>query len=146
MRARIVITVLVAALALTGCGTSWKNSGGAGPGGTINVLAASSLTQAGFPYGSGTRTMWFAPDKGLVKLVFRRDNQALLGCSIFGEGACEMIHVAAAVMSFGGSIDYFIQAVFNYPTLGDAYKYAAYDGLQRLAKRNTTSTGLPRVR
>jgi NAD(P) transhydrogenase len=82
---------------------------------------------------------------GFVKLVFRRDNQALLGCSILGEGACEMIHVAAAVMSFGGSIDYFIQAVFNYPTLSDAYKYAAYDGLQRLARRITNSAGLPRV-
>jgi NAD(P) transhydrogenase len=49
-------------------------------------------------------------------------------------------------MSFGGTIDYFIQAVFNYPTLSDAYKYAAYDGLQRLAKRISRSTGLPRVR
>jgi NAD(P) transhydrogenase len=83
---------------------------------------------------------------GFVKLVFRREDQALLGCSILGEGACEMIHVAAAVMSFGGSIDYFIQAVFNYPTLSDAYKYAAYDGLQRLAKRISNSTGLPRIR
>jgi NAD(P) transhydrogenase len=82
---------------------------------------------------------------GFVKLVFRRDDQLLLGCSILGEGACELIHIAAAVMSFGGTIDYFIQAVFNYPTLSDAYKYAAYDGLQRLARRISDSTGLPRV-
>ncbi len=83
---------------------------------------------------------------GFVKLVFRRDDQALLGCSILGEGACEMIHIAAAVMSFRGTIDYFIQAVFNYPTLSDAYKYAAYDGLQRLAIRISQRTGLPQVR
>lgn len=80
---------------------------------------------------------------GFVKLVFRRDNQQLLGCSVFGEGACELIHVAAAVLSFGGSIDYFIQGVFNYPTLSDAYKYAAYDGLQRLAKRRSRMDSLP---
>jgi len=83
---------------------------------------------------------------GFVKLVFRREDQALLGCSILGEGACEMIHVAAAVMTFQGTIDYFIQAVFNYPTLSDAYKYAAYDGLQRLAIRISQRTGLPQVR
>lgn len=82
---------------------------------------------------------------GFVKLVFRRDDKTLIGCSIFGEGACELIHVAAAVMSFGGSIDYFIQAVFNYPSLSDAYKYAAYDGLQRLAKRLSRHAGLPAI-
>jgi NAD(P) transhydrogenase len=82
---------------------------------------------------------------GFVKLIFRRDDQRLLGCSIIGEGASEMIHLAAAVMSFDGTIDYFIQAVFNYPTLSDAYKYAAYDGLQRLARRIGASGGLPRV-
>ncbi|MEA3245405.1 MAG: Si-specific NAD(P)(+) transhydrogenase [Gemmatimonadota bacterium] len=81
--------------------------------------------------------------EGFVKLVFRRDNQRLLGCSVFGEGACELIHVAAAVLTFGGTIDYFIQGVFNYPTLSDAYKYAAYDGLQRLARRRSKMAGLP---
>jgi NAD(P) transhydrogenase len=83
--------------------------------------------------------------EGFVKLIFRRDDKTLLGCSVFGETACELIHVAAAVLSFGGSIDYFIQGVFNYPTLSDAYKYAAYDGLQRLAKRQTRHAGLPSV-
>ncbi|MFI5231772.1 MAG: Si-specific NAD(P)(+) transhydrogenase [Gemmatimonadales bacterium] len=82
---------------------------------------------------------------GFVKLIFRRDDQRLLGCSVVGEGACELIHLAAAVLSFEGTIDYFIQAVFNYPTLCDVYKYAAYDGLQRLAKRIGASGGLPRV-
>jgi NAD(P) transhydrogenase len=83
--------------------------------------------------------------EGFVKLIFSRTDQRLLGCSVFGENACELIHVAAAVLSFGGTIDYFIQGVFNYPTLSDAYKYAAYDGLQRLAKRASKHAGLRSV-
>jgi NAD(P) transhydrogenase len=80
---------------------------------------------------------------GFLKLLFDRDDQRVLGVSIVGEGACELIHLAAAVMSFGGSLDYFIQGVFNYPALCDAYKYAAYDGLQALARRRAKIPGLP---
>jgi NAD(P) transhydrogenase len=80
---------------------------------------------------------------GFVKLIFRRDDQRLLGCSVVGEGASELIHLAAAVISFDGTIDYFIQAVFNFPTLSEVFKYAAYDGLQRLAKRVSRLEGLP---
>ena len=72
-----------------------------------------------------------------MKLVFRADDQRLVGASVMGEGACELIHIPAAVIQFGGSLDYFIQSVFNYPTLSDAFKYAAYDGLQRLRRRVT---------
>jgi len=49
------------------------------------------------------------------------------------------------VMSYGGSIDYFIEAVFNYPSLGDAFKHAAYDGLQRLARSASMTRGLPSI-
>ena len=73
--------------------------------------------------------------EGFVKLVFRTDDQTLIGASVIGEGACELIHVPAAVIQFKGTLDYFIQTVFNYPTLSDAFKYAAYDGLQRLQRR-----------
>ena len=73
--------------------------------------------------------------EGFVKLVFRTDDQTLIGASVFGEGACELIHIPAAVIQFNGKLDYFIQSVFNYPTLSDTFKYAAYDGLQRLQKR-----------
>lgn len=73
--------------------------------------------------------------EGFVKLVFRSDDKRLIGASVVGEGACEMIHVPAAVIHFNGNLEYFIEAVFNYPTLGDAFKYAAYDGMQRLQKR-----------
>ena len=79
---------------------------------------------------------------GFVKILFNPDDQRVLGVSIVGEGACEMIHLAASVMSFGGTLDYFIQSVFNYPALSDAYKYAAYDGLQALARRRSRITGL----
>ncbi|MBX7187431.1 MAG: Si-specific NAD(P)(+) transhydrogenase [Vicinamibacteria bacterium] len=72
--------------------------------------------------------------QGLIKLVFRTPDKKLLGAHIVGEGASELIHVGQAVMHFGGAIDDFIRMVFNIPTLGDAYKYAAYDGLQALAK------------
>ena len=80
---------------------------------------------------------------GFVKLIFAPDDQRLLGVSVVGEHACELIHLAAAVMTYGGTIDYFIQSVFNYPALADAFKYAAYDGLQSLAKRRAKMPGLP---
>ena len=80
---------------------------------------------------------------GFVKLIFRPDTQQLLGCSIVGEGASELIHIAMACLTYDGTIDFFIQSVFNYPTLSDAYKYAAYDGLQAIAKRHARKTGLP---
>jgi len=80
---------------------------------------------------------------GFLKLLFDPDDQRVLGVSIVGEGACELVHLAASVMSFGGTIDYFIQGVFNFPALSDAYKYAAYDGLQALARRRSKIPGLP---
>jgi NAD(P) transhydrogenase len=75
---------------------------------------------------------------GLVKLVFRRSDQQLLGAHILGEEATELIHVAQAVLHKGGIIDEFIDTTFNFPTRADAYKYAAYDGLQRLRASGTT--------
>jgi NAD(P) transhydrogenase len=49
-----------------------------------------------------------------------------------GEGASELVHIGQAVLSFGGTIDYFINTVFNYPTLAECYKVAAFDGINRL--------------
>jgi NAD(P) transhydrogenase len=72
---------------------------------------------------------------GLVKLVFRYPDKTLLGVHVIGESASELVHVGLMVLLAGGTIDTFINAVFNYPTLGDAYKYAAYDGLGNLARR-----------
>jgi NAD(P) transhydrogenase len=75
--------------------------------------------------------------EGLVKLVFRRSDEQLLGAHILGEEATELIHVAQAVLHKGGTIEEFIDTTFNFPTRADAYKYAAYDGLQRLRVRAT---------
>jgi len=69
---------------------------------------------------------------GLLKLIFRREDKRLIGVHIIGERASELIHIGQAVMSFGGTIDYFIESVFNYPTLSEAYKVAALDGISRL--------------
>jgi NAD(P) transhydrogenase len=65
----------------------------------------------------------------LIKLVFAPADKKLLGVHIIGEQASELIHIGAHVLAAGETIDAFIQAVYNYPTLSDAYKYAAYDGL-----------------
>jgi len=82
---------------------------------------------------------------GFVKIVFHREDQRVLGVTIVGETACELIHIGMTVIAFDGTLDYFIQAAFNYPSLADAYKYAAYDGLQRLQRRHARTPGLPSV-
>jgi NAD(P) transhydrogenase len=69
---------------------------------------------------------------GMIKLVFSPEDKKLLGAHIIGEQASELIHIAAHVMLVNGAIDAFIQSVYNYPTLADLYKYAAYDGLGNL--------------
>ncbi len=81
--------------------------------------------------------------EGFVKIVFHREDQRVLGVTIVGETACELIHVGMTVIAFGGTLDFFIQAAFNFPSLADAYKYAAYDGLQRLQRRHARMPGLP---
>jgi len=70
---------------------------------------------------------------GMIKLVFRRDDRKLLGVHIVGEEAAELVHIGQAVIHAGQTIDQFIDSTFNIPTRSEAYKYAAYDGLQRLS-------------
>ncbi len=69
---------------------------------------------------------------GMVKLLFHRETHRLLGVHILGEKASELIHTGQAVMNYGGTVDYFKDTVFNYPTLSDAYKVAAMNGLNKL--------------
>lgn len=69
---------------------------------------------------------------GMLKLLFHRETLKLLGVHAIGEQATEIIHIGQAVMAYGGTIDYFIDSVFNYPTLAEAYKIAAFDGLNKL--------------
>ena len=71
-------------------------------------------------------------DSGLLKLLFDPETTELLGVHVIGEGASELVHIGQAVLSTHGSIKYFRDIVFNYPTLAEAYKVAALDGLNKL--------------
>jgi NAD(P) transhydrogenase len=73
---------------------------------------------------------------GELKLVFRYPDKTLLGVHVIGESASELVHVGLMVLQVGGTIDTFINSVFNYPSLGETYKYAAYDGLGAVARRS----------
>jgi NAD(P) transhydrogenase len=97
------------------------------------------LTEAGVPYEVGkahyreiARGQIIGDTTGLLKLIFHLDSHALLGVHIIGEGASELIHIGQAVLTFGGAIEYFVNTVFNYPTLAECYKTAAFDGINRL--------------
>lgn len=86
-------------------------------------------------YSMNARGLIIGDQDGLIKLVFRRDDKRLIGAHVLGEIASEIIHVASMVLHFKGTIDALVETVFNYPTLCDAYKYAAYDGMGRLTGR-----------
>jgi NAD(P) transhydrogenase len=70
---------------------------------------------------------------GRLKLIFHRDTLELLGVHIIGEGASELLHIGQAVLILNGKVDYFVDTVFNYPTLAECYKAAAFNGLNKLA-------------
>jgi NAD(P) transhydrogenase len=70
---------------------------------------------------------------GRLKLIFHRETHELLGIHIIGEGAAELLHIGQAVLILKGKVDYFVDTVFNYPTLAECYKAAAFNGLNKLA-------------
>lgn len=72
---------------------------------------------------------------GMLKLIFEPKSRRILGVHIVGERATELIHIGQAVMTFGGTLDYFMETVLNYPTLSEAYKVAALDGFARIENR-----------
>jgi NAD(P) transhydrogenase len=69
---------------------------------------------------------------GLIKLLVERESRKLLGVHCIGERAAELVHIGQAIMTLNGGVDTLIEMVFNYPTLSECYKYAAYDALGRL--------------
>lgn len=71
-------------------------------------------------------------EQGLLKIIFDPDSLKLFGVHIIGDRAAEIVHIGQAVLTMGGTIEYFRDSVFNYPTLAEAYKVAALDGLNRL--------------
>jgi len=80
-------------------------------------------------YEKSPRGQIIGETSGMLKLVFSPEDKKLLGVHLIGELAAELVHIGAHVMMDGGTIDAFINSVYNYPTLADSYKYAAYDGL-----------------
>ncbi|MBN8897636.1 MAG: Si-specific NAD(P)(+) transhydrogenase, partial [Rhodospirillales bacterium] len=70
---------------------------------------------------------------GMMKLIFSLKTRRLLGVHIVGEGATELVHIGQAVLNLHGTLDYFIENTFNYPTLAEAYKIAALDAWNRMA-------------
>jgi NAD(P) transhydrogenase len=97
------------------------------------------LTRDGVSYEVGkafyreiARGQIIGDETGMLKLMFDRDSRKILGVAIIGEGASELIHIGQAVMALEGTIDYFVDTVFNYPTLAECYKTAAFDGINRL--------------
>ena len=73
-------------------------------------------------------------NSGMMKMTFSTKTRRLLGVHILGEGATELIHIGQAVPNLKGTIDYFIQNTFNYPTLAEAYKIAGLDAWNRMSR------------
>ncbi len=71
---------------------------------------------------------------GRLKLIFHRETKELLGVHIIGEGASELLHIGQAVLILKGTVEYFVDTVFNYPTLAECYKAAAFNGLNKLSR------------
>jgi NAD(P) transhydrogenase len=98
-----------------------------------------SLTANRVPYEVGiaryselAKSMMLGDETGMLKLLFNRETRKLLGVHAIGQRATEIIHIGQAVLFYGGSVEYFRDMVFNYPTLAEAYKVAALDGLNKL--------------
>jgi NAD(P) transhydrogenase len=97
------------------------------------------LTDAGIPYECGiahykevARGQLLGDSAGMLKLLIHQDTHQLLGVHAIGTQATELIHIGQAVLTFGGTAEYFINNVFNYPTLAETYKVAAFNGLNKL--------------
>jgi NAD(P) transhydrogenase len=104
-----------------------------------------ALTSQGVPYEIGkaayrevARGQIIGDSTGVLKLIFHRESHELLGVHIVGDGAVELVHIGQAVLSMKGTIDYFVNTVFNYPTLAECYKNAALDGINRLGAWTAT--------
>jgi NAD(P) transhydrogenase len=87
-------------------------------------------------YAQNARGKISGDTEGLLKLVVARESRKLIGVHVIGERATELVHVGQAIMHLGGRVDTLIDMVFNYPSLAEAYKYAAYDCLGRLAAKS----------
>ncbi len=92
-------------------------------------------------YADSARGQIIGDTSGMLKLIFSPADKKLLGVHLIGEMASELIHLGSEALAKGDTIEVFIEAVYNYPTLTDLYKYAAYDGLGNLERAQSKSTG-----
>ncbi len=106
------------------------------------------LTRNRVPYEVGTaryreiaRGVILGDDSGLLKILFHRDTRKILGVHIIGTGAAELIHIGQAVFALNGTIDYFVDTVFNYPTFAECYKVAGLDGFNKVGPPKTSPFG-----
>ncbi|HWM86393.1 MAG TPA: Si-specific NAD(P)(+) transhydrogenase [Kofleriaceae bacterium] len=104
------------------------------------------LTRAKVPYETGiarfreiARGQILGDDSGMFKMIFHRDDRRLLGAHCIGTGATELIHIGQAVLGLGGGLDYFLRTVFNYPTLAECYKVAAFHAANKLHYARTAA-------
>lgn len=104
-------------------------------------LTEEEATRQGLNYAVGrslfknlTRAAIGNAPEGMLKIIFDKDSYKLLGVHILGEQACELIHIGQAIISFDGDVRYFINHVFNYPTFAEAYRQAAFNGINRVLK------------
>ena len=107
----------------------------------ISMVGATEqeLTASKIPYEVGqarfaelAKAQMMGVDTGLLKVLFHRDTLKILGVHAFGENAAEIVHIGQVALELGGTIEYFRDASFNYPTLAEAYKVAGLDGCNRL--------------
>jgi NAD(P) transhydrogenase len=111
------------------------------PGISMVGRTEEDLTKAGVPYAIGrahyreiARGQILGDRTGMLKIIFHRETRQVLGVHIIGAEAAELVHIGQAAMAFNGTIDYFVDTVFNYPTLAECYKTAAFDGINRLGQ------------
>lgn len=118
----------------------------------ISMVGATEqeLTQQKVPYESGiarykeiSRGQILGDDSGMFKMLFHSETRKLLGCHCIRSGATELIHVGQAVLGLGGGLDYFLNTVFNYPTLAECYKVAAYNAVNKLILAQSVKGGTP---
>jgi NAD(P) transhydrogenase len=107
------------------------------------------LTRDGIPYEIGVaryreiaRGQIIGDTIGMLKLLFHSESRDLLGVHVIGEGATELVHIGQAVIAHGGKLDYFIDTVFNYPTLAECYKVAALAALNKFSNNGAASCGV----
>lgn len=105
-------------------------------------LSEAQAREKGIPYEVGiarfretSRGHIMGLEGGMMKMLFSLADRTLLGVHILGEGATELIHIGQAVLNLGGTLDYFVENAFNYPTLAEGYKIAALDAFNRMGAR-----------